>query len=138
MRKILFKGKRIDDGEWVEGFYGELLAVDGKKTRSFILVETVSFQGRFINFYFTDIEVDPETVSQFTGLSDKNGKEIFEGDKIKCKNYHGKVEGHIDYHFSYFYLSCSSGYSDEYLFNCKDFEIIGNIHDNKELLEASK
>lgn len=74
-------------------------------------------------------KTDRYVIEQFIGKLDINGKKIFKGDKVKCENYHGEVEGDISYNNSYFYLACSSGYSDEYLFNCFNLEIIGNIHE---------
>lgn len=128
MREIRFRGKREDNGEWV---YGSFIpdALEGGNS------DLVSWG--FIRRYNRDIgkmetiEVDRETIGQFTGLHDKNGKEIYEGDVVKCKNYHGEIEGDVDYGNSCFYIACSSGYSDEYLFNCFDLEVIGTIHDKE-------
>ena len=134
MREILFRGKRIDNGEWVYGYPvgwqnegGDISIVDSRfgacidESGNLMMLEAP-----FVT------KVDPATVGQCTGLTDKNGKRIFEGDIVKCTNYHGAVEGNVDYSESLFYLACSSGYSDEYLFNCSDIEVIGNIHDKED------
>lgn len=119
MREILFRGKQDSNGKWVYGDYhtDSCYIYDCKDSIAY--------------------KVIAETVGQFTGLCDKNGKKIFEGDIVRCKNYHGTVEGYIGYSKSgVYFLYCISGYSDEYLFNCTDIEIIGNIYDNPELLKG--
>jgi len=70
MREILFRGKRLDNGEWVEGYVWQ---GNGSKNG-------VKSESWFIGDDWDDVEVDPETVGQFTGMHDKNGVRIFEGD----------------------------------------------------------
>ena len=138
MREILFRGKRIDNGEWVYG--------------SFCMDALEQFNGLcgvdgFIRLYDKDsgkmqmYEVDRETVGQFTGLTDKNGKKIFEGDIIE---HH--AQGNIivnrgvvvwdasEGRFAYQLRTMLPGF---YMHNPETVEVIGNIHDNPELLEAS-
>lgn len=123
MREILFRGKDILTGEWL---YGDLIQSANEEDVKFIVPFTETNTRGVI----------PETIGQFTGLCDKNGQGIFEGDIVRCKNYHGTVEGYIGYSKSgVYFLYCISGYSDEYLFNCTDIEIIGNVFDNPELLK---
>lgn len=124
MREILFRGKDILTGEWL---YGDLIQSANEEDVKFIVPFTETNMRGII----------PETIGQFTGLCDKNGKKIFEGDIVRCKNYHGTVEGYIGYSKSaVWFLYCISGYSDEYLFNCADIEVISNVYDNSELLKG--
>ena len=117
MREILFRGKTLER-EWVQGDLSQ--HTTGKK---FIRCKNKNA--------LCSCEVIPETVGQYTGLTDKNGKKIFEGDIVKCfsSDYIGtpkinliKVEDMTDYN-TMVYLNCSDR-----------LVIIGNIHDNPELL----
>jgi uncharacterized phage protein (TIGR01671 family) len=122
MRKILFRGKRIDNGEWIQGDLVQFPAHG--------IVRIVEQEPSY-----KDAEVDLDTVGQFTGLTDKNGKKIFEGDIIfdpELKENHIVMfdEGGFctEEMFLQFYLC----------FDEMEVEVIGNIHDNPELLEVTK
>ena len=126
MREILFRGKRADNGEWVEG---SLIKTDWRNkpaTYSIMLIRPTA-----CNYI-----VIPETVGQFTGLTDKNGKRIFEGDIVKCvSDGEQAVISWLKY-FACFGLSFDGwccGF-DDYDFSPNDFKVIGNIHDNSEIL----
>lgn len=129
MRKILFRGK-TDTGRWI---YGDLLQIPKADTYS------IMGQDKLGIIY----EIDKNTIGQYTGLKDCNGKEIYEGDIIKSKEY-GRQQG--DKNFSGYDIyevrfvdgSFVIRNSDRlfYLLRGADKEVIGNIHDNPELLEG--
>lgn len=132
MRDILFRGKRLANKKWVEGYL-------------FIQFNTLTGKDDYyIRCGDTDYLVIPETVGQYTGLTDKNGKKIFEGDIIR------ELDGSMDdiprlvrwdevymefkcpltrNHWAYGNNDCSF-----WLMQSENIEIIGNIHDNPELL----
>ena len=92
MREIIFRGKRKDNDEWVEGYYARK-GVDKDTFKHFICVMTFNVNGNTYSsmFYLTDIEVIPETVGQYTGLCDKNGTKIFENGYMIIDNKTYKV-----------------------------------------------
>lgn len=143
MREILFRGKRCDNGEWVEAF---------SVMRNMVYEDWVYYIGasntatmeldKHLNLYsarslddFLFYSVHPETVGQFTGRVDKNGKKIFEGDIVRCV-YEGKeMVGHVIYNDCCFNVKKSKSPNQPAMDLCDDFEVIGNINDNPELLE---
>ena len=141
MREILFRGKRIDNGEWVEGYYAAEPYTKNTYNYGYILENEKDL------FAKKAWLVDSRTVGQFTGLTDKNGTKIFEGDIIKIVpdydysddysisnvySYNGILC--VDYHGDDF-DSTALGFLEDYLPD-GDFEVIGNIHDNPKLLEV--
>lgn len=138
MREILFRGKRVSDGEWVEGWLSQttIIPEDGP-----------SFVGLVINAPYEkpfDAEwhiIDPATVGQYTGLTDRNGKKIFEGDILAMKGIDKLIiEGVVRY--GTFNCTCCQGVYGWFVdggdirdaeYMC---EVIGNEHDNPELLEV--
>ena len=155
-REILFRGKRADNGEWIKGYL-------------YITQNSEYEISSYCKYYdcerYTYIVI-PETVGQYTGLLDKNGKKIFEGDILKChdnpkdlvKVVFGEfgvvdtdtecpVDTVIGWHYEViptdelsavepFCLSMplTKSYIDEYC----HMEVIGNIHDNHELMEVTE
>lgn len=144
MREILFRGKRIDNGEWVEGDLISNLIYDGRekeKRIGYIYFETGE------EIHGTEVyNVIPETVGQYIGLTDKNGKRIFEGDIFKTNSNDIFVMGFGAYLPKDYCRYLYSDYECWGLFaydhrkqyqlsnNHNLFEVIGNIHDNPELL----
>lgn len=127
MREIKSRGKRLDNGEWI---YGSLLVShfkDDKKERYFI----TQFSGN----YTFEHEVDPATVGQYTGLKDKNGKEICEGDILLDESGTYAVVG---YSMGAFYVDFGEGFDLQYFTECihEICEVVGNIHDDPELLKT--
>lgn len=121
MSEILFRGKRLDNGEWVYGYLGKHTSLDAMIIdRPYI---TMNDELSAFNFWI----VDPSTVGQYAGLTDKNGKRIFEGDilKIASKTYIAFFERGA------FYLVADTTLPIKY---ADRFEVIGNIYDNLELL----
>lgn len=127
MRDILFRGKCGYNDEWVEGFYYQAkLYRSDKELCHYITIPHPESDGQPSDH----IMVHPETVGQFTGLTDKNGKKIFEGDIVK-----DTTDGVIR---EVFYSDGSAmflkkGILKSCLGNPFNLEIIGNIHDNPEL-----
>ena len=138
MREILFRGKRVDNGEWVEGWhYKRCVRTINRGICTIGVTDAIqTYDGKTvesIEYHF----VVPETLSRCTGMRDKNGKLIFEGDVLSCQNGLYPACSVIFNEFcAAFQLLKSSGYSDFFLcsINHSKMEIIGNIHDNPELI----
>lgn len=133
MREILFRGKRTEDGEWIEGNY----AYSNTENKHFIICnsEMQSFTYPENCLFAIDCyEIIPETVERYTGLTDKNGIKIFEGDIVKGTflGFPIPIEDDV---FSICWQEDVAGYKANYFENV---EVIGNIYDNPELLETNK
>ena len=131
MRPIIFRAKRVDNGEWVYGFYVRIgkfhLIFTGK-------LKIVGQNSADFEYY----EVIPETVGQFTGELDFNGKKIFEGDIIQNKDryvYSGQYKAVVKFEYGKFYGEGWCDFAPELFHLC---EVIGNVTDNPELLEEQK
>ena len=131
MREILFRGKRTINGDWV---YGDFVHGNERKSlRDSIFVYDSETQS------FNDYEINPSTLGQYTGLTDKNGNRIFEGDVAKVLQGKDKDIAYVGFENGAFMLYPKTGniYERtlwEYWYNDWDVEVIGNITDNPELL----
>lgn len=131
MREILFRAKiTATESKWVEGFYNHIPC--GRFMCDEHCIQTINEDGRIGQLY----NVYESTVGQFTGLTDKNGKKIFEGDIVEVNHdaYPG-ARGEVVFRNGSFMLEKVSDVLSLYgfLLWC---EVIGNIHDNPELLEV--
>jgi uncharacterized phage protein (TIGR01671 family) len=140
-REILFRGKRIDNGEWV---YGNLN------------YGTIGIKSIKDSYYISDFDVNPwdkkfypvihESVGQYTGLTDKNGKKIFENDICRFDNDEpNEAERYTNYVLRWDIVNCrfvvvTADNCEDVLdrFFSENSEIIANLHDNPELLEVGE
>ena len=127
IREVIFRGKRTDNGKWVKG-YLYITHIGSHEIGSYdaeINIERLTF------------DVIPETVGQYTGLTDKNGVRIFEGDIVTGWFNHEKIVGYIFYGGNAQFFIQRDGIYGIGLDNSDCWlEVIGNIHDNAELLEG--
>lgn len=133
MKEIIFRGKRKDNKEWVQGYYFKRVRnFAGLKTIEHCYIQYETWDEGFIVY-----EVYPKTVSQFTGLVDKHGKKIFEGD-ILAKGFElyevrwNPEQVRWGIYLGNYEVAGFTKFSEPY------FEVIGNVYDIKELLELLK
>ena len=136
MREILFRGKRIDNGEWVEGLLSQTTVIAPNKPAYVALTIDELGKKPFDGCWH---EVDPDTVGQYTGLTDKNGKKIFEGDIVLGRFEFGmKVPSLVVFRDGAFGLEWEHAGKTVFTvftgFCNVTFEVIGNVFDNPELL----
>ena len=128
MREILFRGKRVGNGKWVYGSY-----VIQYGAHEIYLPDGVDSEHCFDRYH-----VLPETVGQYTGLKDKNGEKIFEGDIVRDTETSDVGAICFETNTATFVIEFDSIIVNFYDYNNSDVEVIGNIHDNHELLEGGE
>ena len=145
MRKILFRGKRLQGGEWVEGYFfkSDINKKERESGKATIIFTPDCDTFIMVPECHNSFMVVSDTVGQYTGLKDKNGKRIFEGDicrntrtgEIVSVKWHGTMAGYV----------WDKRRADSFLFDfgelfraCDKYEVIGNIHDNPELLKGGE
>lgn len=132
LREILFRGQRFDNTDWVFGGYLP-------KTKTICTENTHPNSTEYI-----DLFIKPETLGQYTGMNDIKNKKIFEGDIVKFKRinalgYTTSRVGEVQYYdeLPIFYIYANTGDAWDWV-DCEEIEVIGNIHDNPELMENEK
>ena len=125
MREILFRGKRKDNGEWVHGS---------------LITETSPFNKNMVMTHIYDngcneILVDPRTIGQYTGLTDKNGTRIFEGDIVDVNNALLSGQFWVEYRVPGGAFIVKDKDDRRFLLGGCNCTVIGNIYDNPELIK---
>ena len=124
MRTIKFRGIDTMSGEMVYGDLAQQKLTDGSVTTA--IVQT-----------YATYDVNSKTIGQFTGLFDKNGKEIYEGDILEVEGMYAKVVWNKEKaSFEYEYLHPTQIANTFYEFNMPYLSVVGNIHDNKDLIKG--
>ena len=134
MREIKFRAKEIETGRWIYGW------VFGKNVKSIVELDTGYISKVRVEAYYTTV-VDPETIGQYTGLKDKNGKEIYEGDIVTAWSQGYQATGEVKQRIDGLWLMYPAYQHGKQWGLCPNpkgattVEIIGNIHDNPEVTE---
>lgn len=126
MREILFRGKRTDNYEWIEGSLCTTIPSD----EDFYTISYFDFEG-----YYIEEKVIPETVGQYTGLTDKNGKKIFEGDILTAHFVSNRYKQQFEVIFEKGIFFFDNKCVKVPVWDIYSLKVIGNIHDNPELLK---
>lgn len=127
MREILFRGKRKGNGEWIEGLTLQWGGdIDSQHEKHLFLTP---------NGYSFPLDIGPETVCQYTGLTDKNGRKVFEGDICEFSAYGESYKGDVRFINGNFTIWCGkcAPFLDDALEKHSAI-VIGNIFDNPELM----
>lgn len=133
MREILFKAKRRDNGEWVEGYYVKVEKLNGEGDEHYI-VEYKAVGTQYL--------IDPNTLSQYAGRKDTNGTKIWENSIVKQSSvsplgWHRERHSKVSFDKEGYWM-LTTEYGDGYWigdFEDEQLEVIGNIFDNPELME---
>ncbi len=134
MREILFRAKRVDNGEWVKGYFWR--GVD----HIYMIPSHVGigYDDKIKHMSAYAVEVEPETICQYTGLTDKNGNQIWENDIVRIENSMDEGIGNIEFYGGMWYVDGepSNSLYDIVEYDDGELEVIGNIFDTQELLKG--
>ncbi|HBM4004608.1 TPA: hypothetical protein LWK74_001591 [Listeria innocua] len=138
MREIEFRGKRIDNGEWV---YGNLMQFEDSATFIFADERKGASTLTYAHFIINNMHaIDEKTVGQYTGLKDKNGKKIFEGDIVDISVYDrldwSSIKGKVVFLNGAWLVVDVGHFAITLQSETNEIEIIGNVHENLGLWEA--
>lgn len=139
MREILFRGKRVDNGEWVEGYFTKArdYLTDEKEFCVIFPTDLTLFPHSEFSSYE---EVIPKTVGQYTGLKDIHGTKIFEGDIVDTRRWYVAYAADVGASYGMtagWYIQRDDFESWAELECVDNYEVLGNIHDNPELLDTA-
>lgn len=135
-REILFRGKRLHDNKWI---YGNFVS-DCEGNSHIIEPRFFCEDGHHLQYEDntdTPVFIIPETIGQYTGLTDKNGKRIFEGDIVFLTKWKGLIYKVVydNCRYELYNANETSCYALS-IYKSKDIEVIGNIHDNPDMLKG--
>ncbi|HAO6129924.1 TPA: hypothetical protein IQB06_001305 [Listeria monocytogenes] len=138
MREIEFRGKRIDNGEWV---YGNLMQFEDSATFIFADERKGASTLTYAHFIINNMHaIDEKTIDQYTGLKDKNGKKIFEGDIVDISVYDcldwSSIKGKVVFLNGAWLVEDVGHFAITLQSETNEIEIIGNVHENLGLWEA--
>ncbi|EPC9931066.1 YopX family protein [Listeria monocytogenes] len=138
MREIEFRGKRIDNGEWV---YGNLMQFEDSATFIFVDERKGASTLTYAHFIINNMHaIDEKTIGQYTGLKDKNGKKIFEGDIVDISVYDrldwSSIKGKVVFLNGAWLVEDVGHFAITLQSETNEIEIIGNVHENLGLREA--
>ncbi|HDI0501216.1 TPA: hypothetical protein PJ488_001511 [Listeria innocua] len=136
MREIEFRGKRIDNGEWV---YGNLMQFEDSATFIFPDERKGASTLTYAHFIINNMHaIDEKTIGQYTERQDINNNKIFEKDIATCQFFDKKITGLIEF-IEYMWAVNDRKNQRLYQLNeVSNIEVIGNIHENPELLEGTE
>ena len=137
MREIFFRGKDADNGEWVYGYYAHFKNMHDVKADIIYTGYADMYMGSILPECY---DINPKTIGQYTGLTDKNGTRVFEGDIV---NYNGSIHKVVfenRYYNARFGIVVEEKETWSFGMSVPPYlmEVIGNIHDNPELLEVKQ
>ena len=138
MREILFRAKQVNNGEWVEGYFAiGKWYLDEKERYAILPIDLCFYPHCEINEW---IEIDPETLCQYTGMVDKNGNRIWENDIVSAWSEGKYATGMVKQRIDGLYIIYPAYQHNEFWRLCPDknrktnVEVIGNVFDDKYLL----